>query len=67
MTTDTILPVHRSDMQILPPDGDGPGTPLAELERAVRLAMPSARDPKMVAVVIRNMLRRRGFDVEQRA
>ena len=39
------------------------GDETQELERALRLTLPSLRDHRLVATTLRMILRKRGFDV----
>lgn len=43
--------------------GSGPGSETAELARALRLIVPSLRDPDAVAVTIRNILRNHNVEL----
>jgi hypothetical protein len=53
-------------MDITLPTQDPLGPPTQELERALKLILPSLRDHAEVATTLRMMLQRRGFDVVKR-
>ena len=50
-------------MDITLPTHDPIGPPTQELERALKLIVPSFNDHAQLALTLRMMLQRRGFDV----